>query len=151
MKLLGLCGCTKKFDAPLLILSESMHNASITNSGFQFGLDFIYTKTANMTSVWIADNVIFYAMGIYREVILHLCHSDMNRIWPVISVQFIILCHVACLSQLSKFYIVDYDISWFDSSWERSFLRLPNNTITEWKQHHALGLIIEMVNDEKKN
>jgi hypothetical protein len=46
------------------------------------------------------------------------------------------------------------DICRVDSSWERSFLRHPNDkimTIIEWKQHHAFGMMTEMPNDNNNN
>jgi hypothetical protein len=66
-----------------------------------------------------------------------------------ISVQFIIICHTACLSELKL------SLTWFICDIcrvERSFLRLPNDKIMiniEWKQQHAFGMMIQMLNDKK--
>jgi hypothetical protein len=80
------------------------------------------------------------------DAILHLCHSNINRIWSAISVQFtcIIISHTAFLSPLSKFYIVDdltvHEKEVFSDS--QTIILLNENSTMHWDRF--------MLNDEEK-
>jgi hypothetical protein len=102
--------CTEKFYVPWFIPFDSLHWLQISDfssirfykhQNSQYGIRVKCRQYEFLCNGYLYQN---------SDVILHIKHSDITRIWPAISVHFFIICHTAYLQERTEFKIVHYDI-----------------------------------------